>query len=78
MDTYNIHETYALVDVLEDHHYACIYDYFHAQYGMDKDIERCLILAIEIINNHNQNQINQNQNKKIHCQFENNLFTVDL
>ena len=76
MDTYNIHETYALVDVLEDHHYARIYDYFHATFGMDKDIDRCLILAIEILN-HNQNQ-NLNQNKKIHCQFEDNLFMVDL
>ena len=69
MDTYNIHETYALVDVLEDHHYARIYDCFHATFGMNKDIDRCLILAIEN---------NNNQNKKIHCQFENNLFTVDL
>ena len=72
MDNYNIHETYALVDVLEDNHYARIYNYFHAKFGMDKDIDRCLILAIENINNNN------NQNKKIHCQFENNLFTVDL
>ena len=71
MDITNIHETYGLVDVLEDHHYARIYDYFHETYGNDKDTDRCLILAIEIINN-------QNQNKIIHCQFENNLFTVNL
>ena len=75
----NLHETWANVDVLKDHHYDRIYDCFHTIFGKDKDTNLCFILSIEnFIHQENRNQINQNQNKRVYCQFENNLFTVDL
>ena len=78
----NLHETWANVDVLKDHHYDRIYDCFHSLFGNYKNINLCLILSIEnFLNQENQNQNNLyqiNPNKRVHCQFENDLFTVDL
>ena len=73
MEIVDLHQTYK-VDVLEDHHYRRIYDYFHNFFGNDKDTNLCFIRSFEYRSNQNQN----NQILRVHCQFENNLFTVDL
>ena len=73
MEIVDLHQTYK-VDVLEDHHYRHIYDYFHNFFGNDKNTNLCFIRSFEYPSYQNQN----NQFIRVHCQFENNLFTVDL
>ena len=62
----NLHESYNLVDILDERDYERIYDQFHSIFGHDKDASKCAILAIDML-------IGQ-----VHCEYESVNFTVHI
>ena len=62
----NLHESYNLVDILDERDYERIYDHFHSLFGLDKDASKCAILAIDL-------HIGQ-----VHCEYESVNFIVHI
>ena len=65
-DIENLHISFELIDILEDHHFDRIYEKYHRLFGDDKDTSLCEILTIDRILN------------QVACKFEGNRFKVDL
>ena len=66
MDLVNLHESYNLVDILDERDYERIYDQFHSLFGLDQDASKCKILSIDL-------QIGQ-----VHCKYESVNFSVNI
>ena len=62
----NLHESYNLVDILDERDYERIYSHFHSLFGLDHDASKCAILSIDL-------QIGQ-----VHCKYESVNFSVDI
>ena len=67
MDAFvNLHESYNLVDILDERDYERIYDHFHSLFGLEQDASKCNILSIDL-------QIGQ-----VHCEYESVNFSVNI
>ena len=60
----NLHESYNLVDILNDRDYERIFDHFHSLFGLDQNESKCEILSIDLAFG------------KVHCKYESVNFTV--
>ena len=62
----NLHQSYNLVDILDESDYERIYEHFHSLFGLDRDASKCAILSIDL------------QMGKVHCKYESVNFSVDI
>ena len=62
----NLHQSYNLVDILDESDYERIYEHFHSLFGLDHDADKCAILSIDL------------QMGQVHCKYESVNFSVDI
>ena len=62
----NLHQSYNLVDILDERDYERIYSHFHSLFGLDQDVSKCAILSIDL-------HIGQ-----VHCKYGSVNFSVNI